>query len=54
MPPTPQQSLYSSIEGLQWQTEMEDQGSGWNARERAVIAKIGQYLNEGDSMKLGN
>ena len=28
MPPTPQQRSHSSIEAMQWQTEMEDQGSG--------------------------
>ena len=39
MPPTPQQSSYSSIEAMQWQTEMEEQGSSWHARERTVIAK---------------
>ena len=42
MLPTPQQSSYSSIEAMQWQTEMEDQGSGWNARDRTVIAKMEQ------------
>ena len=35
MPPTPQQSSHSSIENMQWQSEMEVQGS-WNARERTV------------------
>ena len=50
MPPTPQQSSHSSIEAVQWQTEMEDQESGsyekefegqhrWHARDRTVIAK---------------
>ena len=28
MPPTPQQSSHSSIEAVQWRTEMEDQDSG--------------------------
>ena len=28
MPPTPQQSSQSSIEAVQWQTEVEDQESG--------------------------
>ena len=32
MPPTPQQSSHSSIEDMQWQAEMEVQGSSWNAR----------------------
>ena len=52
MPPTPQQSSYSSIEAVPWQTEMEDQGSGWNACDRTVIAKMEQYLNDSDCMKL--
>ena len=52
MPPTPQQSSHSSLEAMQWQTEMEVQGSSWNARERTVIAKMEQYLNESDCMKL--
>ena len=52
MPPTPQQSSYSSIEATEWQTEMEDQGSGWNARERTVIANMEQYLNDSDYLKL--
>ena len=52
MPPTPQQSSYSSIEAVQWQIEVEDQGSGWNARDRTFIAQMEQYLNESDCMKL--
>ena len=52
MPPTPQQSSYSSIEAMQWQTDLEDQGSGWNARDRTVIAKMEQYLNDSDCIKL--
>ena len=47
-------SSYSSIEAMQWQTEMEDQGSGWNARARALSAKMEKYLNESDCMKLEN
>ena len=52
MPPTPQQSSYSSIKAVQWQTETEDQGSGWNAPVRPVIANMEKYLNESDCMKL--
>ena len=52
MPPTPQQSSHSFIEDMQWQTEMEVQGSSWTARERAVIARMDQYLNTGVCMKL--
>ena len=40
------------VEAMQWRTEMEDQGSGWNARERIVIAKMKQYLNDSDCVKL--
>ena len=52
MPPTPQQSSHSLFEGMQWQTEMEPQGSSWTARERGVIARMEKYLNESDCMKL--
>ena len=61
--PTPQQSSYSSIETVQWQTEVEDQESGSyekefegqhrrNVRDRTVIARMEQHLNESDCMKL--
>ena len=53
MPPTPQQSSHSSIEDTQWQTEIEAQGSSWNARERTAIARMEQHLNASDCMKLG-
>ena len=52
MPPTPQQSSHSFIEDMQWQIAMEVQGSSWNGRERTVIARMEQYLNESDCMKL--
>ena len=52
MPPTPQQSPLSFIEDLQWQTEMEVQGSSWNARERTVIVRMEKYLKESDCLKL--
>ena len=53
MPPTPQQmSQHSSIEDMQWGTEMEVQGSSWSARERTVIARMEKYLNESDCMNL--
>ena len=52
MPPTQQQSPCSSIEATQWQTEMEDQGSVWNAPDSTVIAKMEQYPNDNDRMKL--
>ena len=31
---------------------MEVQGSSWNVRERTVIARMEQYLNASDCMKL--
>ena len=49
---TPQQSSRSSIEGMQWQTEMEVQRSSRNARERTVIARMEQHLDASDCMKL--
>ena len=63
MPPTPQQSPYLSIETMQWQTEVEDLESDscemelevehrWTARDRTVIARMEQYLNEKDHMKV--
>ena len=52
MPPTPQLSSRSSIEAMQWQIEMEVQGSSWDTRERTVLRKMEQYLNESDCMKL--
>ena len=54
MPSTPQQSSYPSIEEMQRQTEMEDQGSGshekgggyhrWTAPDRAVSER--KHLNK--------
>ena len=52
MSPTPQQISHSSIEVMQWQTEMQVQGSGWHARDREIIAKMEQYLNDSDCVKL--
>ena len=62
MPPTPQQSLQPSIEAVQLQTEVDkESGSGemeyegeyrWSARDRTFIARMEQYLNENDSMKV--
>ena len=62
MPPTPQQS-WPSMEAMQLQMEMEDHEncSGeqefegehrWTARDRTVIARMEQYLNENDSMQV--
>ena len=48
MPPTPQQSSHSSNDELQWQTEMEVQGSSWTACERTVIARMEKCLSDSD------
>ena len=63
MQPTPLPSLQSSIEAMQLQTEAEDQENGscemelesehgWTARDRTVIARVEQYLNENDNMRV--
>ena len=52
MPPTPQQGSHPLIEEMQWQAEMEAQGSIWSARERRVIAKRRATLDKSDDMKL--
>ena len=52
MPPTPQQSSHSSTEEMQWQEEMEVQARIWSARERTVIAKMENYLDNNDDMKV--
>ena len=63
MPHTPQQSLQPSIEAMHLQTEEEDQEScscemefegehRWTARDRTVIARMEQYLNKNDNMKV--
>ena len=56
MPPTPQQSLQSSSEATQLQTEVEDQEfegeHRWTARDRTVVARMEQYLNENDNMRV--
>ena len=53
IPSTPQQSSHSSYEELQWQAEMEVQGSSWSVRERKVFfAKKEDYLNKHDSVKV--
>ena len=63
MPPTPQQSLQPSVEAVQLQVEVDDQELGacgkeyeggyrWTARDRTIIAKMEQYLNESGMMKV--
>ena len=48
MPPKPQQGSLSMLGDTQWQTEVDDQESCWNARDRTVIAKMEKNLNESD------
>ena len=50
MPPTPLQNSYASFEVKQENLEVEDQM--WSARDRVVIAKSKQYL-ENESIKVG-
>ena len=40
------------MRSLQWQAEMEVQGSSWSVRERKAIAKKEDYLNKHDSVKV--
>ena len=62
MLPTPQRSPQPPLEGTTMQMEVEDQAFGaygkeyegehrWTARDRTVIAKMEQYLNESDNMR---
>ena len=50
MPPTPLQSSHSSYEERQWQIEVWDQNC--NARDRTVIARTKQYVEESGSMEV--
>ena len=52
MLPTPQQGSHPLVEKMQWQAEMEAQGSIWSALERTVIANMENYLDKSDDMKL--
>ena len=49
MPPTPLQNSCSSSEEEQGRFEVEDQM--WGAKERTIIAKTKQYLEESKSLK---
>ena len=49
IPPTPLQNSYSSSEEEQGHFEVEDQS--WSARDRTIIARTKQYLEEGCIMK---
>ena len=48
----PQQSSNSSYEEWQWQTAMKVQESSWSAFEKMVIAKLKDYLNKHDNVKV--
>ena len=48
MPPTPQKGSHPLIEGMQWQAELEAQGSIWSARERNVIANMENWDKSDD------
>ena len=61
MPPTPQQSLQPSLEDVPRQVEDQEFGGcgkeyegehRWTALERTIIAKMEQYMNESDNMKV--
>ena len=49
-PPTPLQNSYASFEGEQGSYEVE--GPGRSARERTIIARTKQYLEESYSVKV--
>ena len=49
MPPTPLQNSYSPFGEEQGHFEVEDQT--WSARDRTVIAKTKQYLEESKSLE---
>ena len=63
MPPTQQQSRQRSTEAMQLQMDVEDQENcscgmeyggehRWTVRDGAGIARVLQYLDENDSMKV--
>ena len=49
-PPTPLQNSYSSFEEEQGNFEVEDQM--WSAKDRTIIAKTKQYLEESKKLKV--
>ena len=52
MPPTPQQISHSSTDERQWQSDLEAQLSIWSTRERTVIARMENYLDKSDDVKV--
>ena len=49
-PPTPMQNSYTSFE--REQGGREEEGRGWNARERTIIARTKEYLERSYSVKM--
>ena len=49
-PPTPMQNSFSSF--VRNHGRCEEEGRGWNARERTIIARIKQYLERSFSVKV--
>ena len=49
-PPTPMLNSCTSLDGKQG--SYEEEGSGWNARERTIIARTKQYLEKSYSVKV--
>ena len=48
-PPTPVQNSYTSF--VRDQGRYEEEGRGWNARERTIIARTKQFLSRSRSVK---
>ena len=49
-PPTPMQNSYTSFERKKG--SYEEEGRGWNARERTIIARTEQFLERSHSVKV--
>ena len=49
-PPTPMQNSYTSFE--KEQGSYEEEGRGWNARERTIIARMKQHSERSFSVKV--
>ena len=49
-PPAPLQNSYTSFESEQG--SYEEEGRGWNARERTIIARTKQYLESSSGVKV--
>ena len=49
-PPTPMQNSCTSF--VRYHGRYEEEGRGWNARERTIIARIKQHLGRSFSVKV--